>query len=103
MLQLISLAGLHSNATITSELSRRFKDEGMLAYVNLVQRREKELGVDVLTHQKWSGANYMDGILGAIQSGSSGSKSMGQGNTEAGRLLHYQRCLAHLLTNRPDF
>lgn len=56
----------------------------MLAYVNLIQRREKELGVDVLTHQKWSGAAYVDGILGAIQSGSSGSKSMGEGNTESG-------------------
>ncbi|CRG86317.1 isocitrate lyase [Talaromyces islandicus] len=82
VLQLISLAGVHSNATLTTELSRAFKDEGMLAYVRLVQSREKELGVDVLTHQKWSGAPYMDGILGAIQSGSSGSKSMGEGNTE---------------------
>ncbi|KAL8900782.1 MAG: hypothetical protein Q9207_005531 [Kuettlingeria erythrocarpa] len=84
VLQLISLAGLHSNATITAELSRAFKKDGMLAYVNLIQRREKELGVDVLTHQKWSGAAYMDGILGDIQSGSSGSKSMGEGNTEGG-------------------
>lgn len=25
----------------------------MLAYVNLVQRKEKEIGCDVLTHQKW--------------------------------------------------
>ncbi len=84
VLQLISLAGLHSTATITAELSRAFKNDGMLAYVNLVQKREKELGVDVLTHQKWSGAPYVDGILGAIQSGSSGSKSMGEGNTESG-------------------
>lgn len=84
VLQLISLAGLHTNATITTELSRAFKDEGMLAYVRLVQSREKELGVDVLTHQKWSGAAYMDGILGSIQSGSSSSKSMGEGNTETG-------------------
>ncbi|OOF93514.1 hypothetical protein ASPCADRAFT_151060 [Aspergillus carbonarius ITEM 5010] len=82
VLQLISLAGLHTNATITTELSRAFKDEGMLAYVRMVQAREKELGVEVLTHQKWSGAPYMDGILGAIQSGSSSSKSMGEGNTE---------------------
>ena len=57
----------------------------MLAYVNLVQSREKSLGVDVLTHQKWSGAAYVDGMLGAIQSGSSGSRSMGQGNTEDGK------------------
>ncbi|KAL8867873.1 MAG: hypothetical protein Q9174_005377, partial [Haloplaca sp. 1 TL-2023] len=84
VLQLISLAGLHSNATVTAELSRAFKTEGMLAYVDLIQRREKELDVDVLTHQKWSGAAYIDGILGAIQSGSSGSKSMGEGNTESG-------------------
>ncbi|GLI72845.1 mitochondrial 2-methylisocitrate lyase [Penicillium ochrochloron] len=84
VLQLISLAGLHTNATITTELSRAFKEEGMLAYVRLVQAREKELGVDVLTHQKWSDAPYMDGILGAIQMGSSSSKSMGEGNTEKG-------------------
>lgn len=84
VLQLISLAGLHSTATITAELSRRFKEEGMLAYVRLVQSREKELGVDVLTHQKWSGAAYMDGMLASIQSGSSGSRSMGEGNTEKG-------------------
>lgn len=82
VLQLISLAGLHSTATISNELSKAFKEDGMLAYVNLVQKREKELGVDVLTHQKWSGASYIDGILGAIQSGSSSSKSMGDGNTE---------------------
>ncbi|KAL8713158.1 MAG: hypothetical protein Q9220_002679 [cf. Caloplaca sp. 1 TL-2023] len=84
VLQLISLAGLHSTATATAELSRAFSKDGMLAYVDLVQRREKELGVDVLTHQKWSGAAYVDGMLGAIQSGSSGSKSMGDGNTESG-------------------
>ncbi|KUI60849.1 2-methylisocitrate lyase, mitochondrial [Cytospora mali] len=82
VIQLISLAGLHSTATITNELAREFRENGMLAYVNLVQKREKELGVDVLTHQKWSGASYMDGIVGTIQSGSSGSKSMGEGNTE---------------------
>lgn len=82
VLQLISLAGLHSTALISNELSKGFKTDGMLAYVELVQKREKELGVDVLTHQKWSGASYIDGILGAIQSGSSSSKSMGDGNTE---------------------
>jgi isocitrate lyase len=82
VLQLISLAGLHSTATITNELAKAYKTDGMKAYVDLVQRREKELGCDVLTHQKWSGAGYMDGIIGAIQAGSSGSRSMGEGNTE---------------------
>ena len=56
----------------------------MLAYVDLVQKREKALNCDLLTHQKWSGAEYMDGMLGAIQSGSSSSKSLGEGNTEQG-------------------
>lgn len=82
VLQLVSLAGLHSTATISCDLARNFKTDGMKAYVELVQRREKELGCDVLTHQKWSGASYMDGVLGAIQSGSSSSRSMGDGNTE---------------------
>lgn len=82
VLQLISLAGIHSTATITNELAAAYKTDGMKAYVELVQRREKELGTDVLTHQKWSGAQYMDGIIGSIQAGSSGSKSMGDGNTE---------------------
>lgn len=82
VLQLVSLAGLHSNAAATCELARRFKTDGMLAYVELVQKREKELGCDVLTHQRWSGAEYVDGMLAAIQSGSSSSRSMGDGNTE---------------------
>ena len=53
VLQLISLAGLHLNAAATAELAARFKTDGMLAYVDLVQRKEKEIGCDVLTHQKW--------------------------------------------------
>ena len=84
VLQLISLAGLHSTAAATAELSKDFRWKGMQAYVNLVQKKEKRLDVDVLKHQKWSGAEYVDGMLSAIQRGNSGSKSMGEGNTEAG-------------------
>lgn len=98
-MQLISLAGLHSTAALTAELSRDFKKDGMLAYVKLVQRREKELGVDVLTHQKWSGAAYVDGILGAIQSGSSGSKGMGEGNTETGKFDPPMNMFCWMLTS----
>jgi isocitrate lyase len=36
-----------------AELAARYKTDGMLAYVELVQRKEKEIGCDVLTHQKW--------------------------------------------------
>ncbi|KAK7465551.1 mitochondrial 2-methylisocitrate lyase [Stygiomarasmius scandens] len=82
VLQLISLAGLHSNATATAELAARYKKDGMLAYVELVQRKEKEIGCDVLTHQKWSGANYIDRILSTVSSGSSSTSAVGKDSTE---------------------
>ncbi|KAJ7597328.1 isocitrate lyase [Mycena floridula] len=82
VLQLISLAGLHSGAVATAELAARYKEDGMLAYVELVQRKEKEIGCDVLTHQKWSGANYIDGILQSVSSGSSSTSSVGKDSTE---------------------
>jgi isocitrate lyase len=54
----------------------------MLAYVELVQRKEKQLGCDVLTHQKWSGANYVDRVLASVSSGSSSTSLMGGDSTE---------------------
>ena len=82
VLQLISLAGLHSNALATWNLSRAFKTDGMAAYVDLVQKKEKESGCDVLTHQKWSGANYYESILQSVVSGSSSTSSTGKDSTE---------------------
>lgn len=82
-LQIVPQAGLHSTAAMTNELAKRVKTEGMQAYVELVQKRERDLHCDVLRHQVWSGASYLDGIIGVIQSGNSGSRSMGEGNTEA--------------------
>ncbi|PWN89683.1 putative isocitrate lyase [Acaromyces ingoldii] len=82
VLQLISLAGLHSTGLITSELARDFSKTGMEAYVRLIQRREKELGVDVLTHQKWSGAGYADRMIQTVSSGSSATSAMGGDSTE---------------------
>lgn len=43
----------------------------MLAYVELIQRKEKEIGCDVLTHQKWSGASYIDRVLAGRSSDTS--------------------------------
>ena len=80
--QFITLAGLHTTALISDRFAKAYSQVGMRAYGELVQEPEMEQGVDVVKHQKWSGASYMDGIVGAIQSGSSGSKSMGEGNTE---------------------
>lgn len=80
--QLVSLAGLHADGVVMAELSNRYKTEGMLAYVELIQRKEKEIGCDVLTHQKWSGANYIDRILTTISSGSSSTSATGKDSTE---------------------
>ncbi|KAI9511709.1 isocitrate lyase [Russula earlei] len=82
VLQLVSLAGLHSNAVGFAELAEQFNSGGMLAYVDTVQRKEKESGCDVLTHQKWSGADYIDRILSTLASGSSTTSSRGNDSTE---------------------
>ncbi|KAI0001743.1 isocitrate lyase and phosphorylmutase [Russula vinacea] len=82
VLQLVSLAGLHSNAVGFAELAERFKTDGMLAYVKTVQSKEREIRCDVLTHQKWSGADYIDGILSTLASGSSSTSSRGKDSTE---------------------
>jgi isocitrate lyase len=50
----------YSSVNSIVELSSRFKEEGMLAYVELIQRKEKELGCDILTHQKWLSTVIID-------------------------------------------
>jgi isocitrate lyase len=54
----------------------------MKAYVDLVQSKERKLDCDLLTHQKWSGAMYIDSVLQAIQSGTSATASLGADSTE---------------------
>ncbi len=79
----------------------------MKAYVQLVQQKERELGTDVLTHQKvsyqltqrsrssrrpvadgstpcaaqWSGADYADNLLKTVTGGVSSTAAMGAGVT----------------------
>ncbi|WFD20987.1 isocitrate lyase [Malassezia caprae] len=81
VLQLVSLAGLHLTGTAMCELSRAFARDGMLGYVELVQRKERELRTDLLTHQRWSGAMYMDRILQTVR-GSPSTSSQGAESTE---------------------
>ncbi|KZT09325.1 isocitrate lyase [Laetiporus sulphureus 93-53] len=81
--QFITLAGLHSDAYISDLFARAFATEGMKAYVELIQRREREIGCDVLTHQKWSGADYMDNLMKTVTGGVSSTSAMGKGVTEA--------------------
>jgi len=55
----------------------------MKAYVELIQRRERDIGCDVLTHQRWSGADYVDNLLKTITGGISSTAAMGAGVTES--------------------
>ncbi|BGP15029.1 hypothetical protein JCM10213_002826 [Rhodosporidiobolus nylandii] len=80
--QFITLAGLHSNAYISDLFAKAFAVDGMKAYVNLVQQREADIGCDVLTHQKWSGADYADTLLKTVTGGISSTAAMGAGVTE---------------------
>jgi len=80
--QFITLAGLHSNAYINDLFAKAFATEGMKAYVELIQSKEREIGCDVLTHQRWSGADYMDNLMKTVTGGVSSTAAMGKGVTE---------------------
>ncbi|KAG1139294.1 hypothetical protein G6F37_011859 [Rhizopus arrhizus] len=80
--QFITLGGLHANALATATFAKSFKESGMYGYVSQVQRKEREHGVDVLQHQKWSGANYVDELMKMVTGGVSSTAAMGKGVTE---------------------
>ncbi|CAI1953842.1 hypothetical protein SEUBUCD646_0E01530 [Saccharomyces eubayanus] len=80
--QFITLAGLHTNALAIHNFARDFAKDGMKAYAQNVQQKEMDDGVDVLMHQKWSGAEYIDGLLKLAQGGVSATAAMGTGVTE---------------------
>lgn len=80
--QFITLAGLHSTALISDQFARAFHKQGMRAYGELIQEPEMESGIDVVKHQKWSGANYIDELLKMVQGGTSSTIAMGKGVTE---------------------
>ncbi len=80
--QFITLAGLHTTALISDTFAKAYSQQGMKAYGSLVQEPEMRNGVDVVTHQKWSGANYVDNLLKMVTGGVSSTAAMGKGVTE---------------------
>jgi len=80
--QFITLAGLHTTALISDRFAGAYASQGMRAYGELVQEPEMELGVDVVRHQKWSGANYVDELQKMVTGGISSTSAMGKGVTE---------------------
>ncbi|KAK3825424.1 MAG: isocitrate lyase [Benniella sp.] len=81
--QFITLAGFHCNALGVDVFAREFADKGMFAYVNGIQRQERNNSVETLAHQNWSGANYYDNLIKTVQGGVSSTAAMGKGVTEA--------------------
>lgn len=79
--QFITLAGFHADALIIDTFARDFARRGMQAYVEKIQREERNNGVDTLAHQKWSGANYYDRVLKTVQGGISSTAAMGKGKS----------------------
>jgi len=80
--QFITLAGFHCNAVSIDLFAKDYSKRGMLAYVEQIQRKERENGIETLAHQAWSGANFADALIKAVTGGVSATAAMGQGVTE---------------------
>ena len=80
--QFCTLAGFHSNALGIDLFSKGYATDGMLSYVENIQREEARHNVETLKHQAWSGAELMDYALNVVQGGASSTAAMGAGVTE---------------------
>lgn len=80
--QFITLAGFHGNGLQADRFAKAFAQQKMLAYVQMIQRKERKHAVETLTHQKWSGAQFMDTMIQTVTGGLASTASMGAENTE---------------------
>jgi len=80
--QFITLAGFHCDALSIDLFAREYATRGAAAYVQLIQRKERENGVETLTHQKWSGSELVDEAGTIITGGMSSTGIMSAGVTE---------------------
>jgi len=81
--QFITLAGFHALNTSMFEISKAYKEEGMLGYSKL-QEREFALQADGFTavkHQTFVGTQYFDMVQNTVQQGKSSTVAM-EGSTE---------------------
>lgn len=81
--QFITLAGFHSDSLGITRFARDYATRGMLAYVEGVQRAERNEGVETLKHQGWSGTELVDAMQNTITGGLSSTNTMGHGVTES--------------------
>lgn len=82
--QFITLAGIHSIWYNMFDLAQRYMDQGMSAYVEMVQEKEFEAlerGYTFSSHQAEVGTGYFDDVTTVIQGGSSSVTAL-SGSTE---------------------
>jgi len=78
----ITLCGFHANALMIDQIAKAYAGpKGVLAYVQMIQREERRLGVETLTHQKWSGAELCDNMMGVATGGKASTAAL-KGSTE---------------------
>jgi isocitrate lyase len=80
--QFITLAGFHCDSLSIDLFAKAYAKEGAAAYVKLIQRQERENGVETLTHQKWSGSEIVDKMGDIVSGGLSSTGIMSAGVTE---------------------
>jgi isocitrate lyase len=86
---------------IVDTFAKDYAARGMLAYVQNIQRQERNYGVETLAHQKyiifyiffmqeitrdscrWSGAEYYDNLIKTVSGGVTSTAAMGAGVTES--------------------
>ncbi len=84
--QFITLAGIHSMWLNMFDLAERYSEDGMRAYVEMVQEREfaaASRGYTFVAHQQEVGAGYFDAVTNAIQGGSSSVTALAGSTEEA--------------------
>jgi len=78
----ITLAGFHLNGLAAAQFSRDYKDNSMFAYVNNIQDKEKDMNLDILTHQQFSGSELIDTCLTTALGDSYSTQIQGEDSTE---------------------
>jgi isocitrate lyase len=82
--QFVTLAGIHSMWFNMFDLAHRYRNEGMSAYVEMVQEKEfaaADRGYTFASHQQEVGAGYFDDVTTVIQGGRSSVTALA-GSTE---------------------
>eukprot|EP00403_Amphidinium_massartii_P021316 CAMPEP_0178404912 /NCGR_PEP_ID=MMETSP0689_2-20121128/18131_1 /TAXON_ID=160604 /ORGANISM="Amphidinium massartii, Strain CS-259" /LENGTH=551 /DNA_ID=CAMNT_0020025917 /DNA_START=107 /DNA_END=1762 /DNA_ORIENTATION=- len=80
--QFITLAGFHCDSLGVDLFARDYAKRGAAAYVQLIQRKEREFGVETLRHQKWSGSELVDEASSIVTGGMTSTNIMSSGVTE---------------------